>query len=74
MCRYGTQIYTETVSKVDLKQGAPFQLETDSRVVQADAVIVATGDKRCMLWRRLADCLGECPGLYRWMKRSRKKL
>ncbi|GAB4817987.1 hypothetical protein N2152v2_005033 [Parachlorella kessleri] len=41
--RYGTQIYTETVSKVHLKQGAPFQLETDSRVVQADAVIVATG-------------------------------
>jgi thioredoxin reductase (NADPH) len=41
--RYGTRVYTETVSSIDLRSGPPFRLETDSRVVQADAVIVATG-------------------------------
>lgn len=41
--RCGTRIYTETVAKVDLAHGPPFRLETDTRVVEADAVIVATG-------------------------------
>ncbi|PRW59131.1 NADPH-dependent thioredoxin reductase A [Chlorella sorokiniana] len=41
--RYGTRIYTETVDKLELLKGPPFRLETDTRVVEADAVIIATG-------------------------------
>ncbi|KAI3438072.1 hypothetical protein D9Q98_000514 [Chlorella vulgaris] len=40
---YGTTIYTETVSKIDLRHGPPFRIETEERVVDADTVIVATG-------------------------------
>ncbi|KAF5762526.1 putative thioredoxin-disulfide reductase [Helianthus annuus] len=40
--RFGTQIYSETVNKVDFSS-APFKLFTDSKTVVADSVIVATG-------------------------------
>ncbi|MDZ4805500.1 MAG: thioredoxin-disulfide reductase [Candidatus Eisenbacteria bacterium] len=40
--RFGTQILTETVTRVDLSK-RPFTIVTDEREVPADAVIVATG-------------------------------
>ncbi|KAL0733256.1 hypothetical protein Bca4012_009466 [Brassica carinata] len=40
--RFGTKIFTETVTKVDFSS-KPFKLFTDSRTVLADAVIVSTG-------------------------------
>ncbi|XP_071722569.1 thioredoxin reductase 2-like [Rutidosis leptorrhynchoides] len=40
--KFGTQIFTETVNKVDFKT-TPFKVVTDSRIVIADSVIVATG-------------------------------
>ncbi|KAK4261615.1 hypothetical protein QN277_004585 [Acacia crassicarpa] len=40
--RFGTQIFTETVSKVDFSR-RPFKVFTDSRTVEAESVIVATG-------------------------------
>jgi thioredoxin reductase (NADPH) len=40
--KFGTQIFTETVNKVDFT-ATPFKIVTDSRTVIADAVIVATG-------------------------------
>lgn len=40
--RFGTQIFTETVTKVDFSAN-PFKVYTDSKAVTADAVIVATG-------------------------------
>lgn len=40
--RFGTQIYTETVNKVDFSSN-PFKVFTDSKAVLADSVIVATG-------------------------------
>ncbi|KAD3640625.1 hypothetical protein E3N88_29848 [Mikania micrantha] len=40
--RFGTQIFSETVNKVDFSS-APFKIFSDSRTVIADSVIVATG-------------------------------
>ncbi|KAF9587349.1 hypothetical protein IFM89_001339 [Coptis chinensis] len=40
--RFGTQIFTETVNKVDLSK-PPFKVSSDSITVLADSVIVATG-------------------------------
>ncbi|KAK4764881.1 hypothetical protein SAY86_025971 [Trapa natans] len=40
--RFGTEIFTETVTKVDFSVN-PFKIFTDSKSVLADAVIVATG-------------------------------
>ncbi|KAI3956242.1 hypothetical protein MKW92_008364 [Papaver armeniacum] len=40
--RFGTEIYTETVNKVDFSK-TPFKILTDSKTVEADTVIVATG-------------------------------
>ncbi|XP_031269305.1 thioredoxin reductase 1, mitochondrial-like [Pistacia vera] len=40
--RFGTKIFTETVTKVDFKS-FPFKVFTDSKSVLADSVIVATG-------------------------------
>ncbi|XP_011098012.1 thioredoxin reductase NTRB-like [Sesamum indicum] len=40
--RFGTQIFTETVSKVDLS-ASPFKIFSDSKTVLADSVIIATG-------------------------------
>ncbi|OWM66510.1 thioredoxin reductase 1, mitochondrial-like isoform X2 [Punica granatum] len=40
--RFGTEIFTETVTKVDFSS-SPFQVFTDAKTVLADAVIVSTG-------------------------------
>lgn len=40
--RFGTQIFTETVTSVDFSR-KPFRILTDERSVEADAVVVATG-------------------------------
>ncbi|CAK9156278.1 unnamed protein product, partial [Ilex paraguariensis] len=40
--RFGTQIFTETVNKVNFNSN-PFKVFTDSKTVLADSVIVATG-------------------------------
>lgn len=40
--RFGTEIVTETVNKVDFTT-RPFKVFTDSKEVLADSVIVATG-------------------------------
>ncbi|KAL2613175.1 hypothetical protein R1flu_024867 [Riccia fluitans] len=40
--RFGTRIFTETVTKVDLSI-RPFKLWTESKEVEADTVIIATG-------------------------------
>ncbi|XP_018484637.1 thioredoxin reductase 1, mitochondrial isoform X1 [Raphanus sativus] len=40
--RFGAEIFTETVTRVDFSS-KPFKLFTDSRAVVADAVILATG-------------------------------
>ncbi|CAK9176882.1 unnamed protein product [Ilex paraguariensis] len=40
--RFGTQIFTETVNKVNFTS-TPFKISTDSTTVFADSVIVATG-------------------------------
>ena len=40
--RFGTQILTETVNKVDFST-TPFKVFTDSKAVIADSIIVATG-------------------------------
>ncbi|KAK1581036.1 hypothetical protein Q3G72_002436 [Acer saccharum] len=40
--RFGTQIFTETVNKVDFSS-FPFKVFTESRTVSADSVIVSTG-------------------------------
>ena len=40
--RFGTQIFSETVTKVDLSR-RPFKVWTDRKSVEADTVIVATG-------------------------------
>ncbi|KAG6577826.1 Thioredoxin reductase 2, partial [Cucurbita argyrosperma subsp. sororia] len=40
--RFGTQIYSETVTKVDFSS-KPFKVFTDSKTVLADSVVVATG-------------------------------
>ncbi|KAG9135730.1 hypothetical protein Leryth_002471 [Lithospermum erythrorhizon] len=40
--KFGTKILTETVTKLDLSK-RPFKIFTDSSIVSADAVVVATG-------------------------------
>ncbi|XP_028782949.1 thioredoxin reductase NTRB-like [Neltuma alba] len=40
--RFGTEIFTETVSKVDFSR-RPFKVFTDSKTVEAESVVVATG-------------------------------
>eukprot|EP00262_Sarcandra_glabra_P002671 TRINITY_DN1307_c0_g1_i1.p1 TRINITY_DN1307_c0_g1~~TRINITY_DN1307_c0_g1_i1.p1 ORF type:complete len:369 (+),score=29.07 TRINITY_DN1307_c0_g1_i1:439-1545(+) len=40
--RFGTQIFTETVTKVDFS-ASPFKIFSESKTVEADSVIVATG-------------------------------
>ncbi|GFH13981.1 thioredoxin reductase [Haematococcus lacustris] len=40
--RFGTQIYSETVTKVDLSC-RPFKVWTDEKAVTADTVIISTG-------------------------------
>lgn len=40
--RFGTRIFSETVTKVDLSR-RPFKVWTDERAVEAETVIIATG-------------------------------
>ena len=40
--RFGTKIFSETVTKIDLSS-RPFKLETDEKEVVAETVIIATG-------------------------------
>jgi thioredoxin reductase (NADPH) len=41
--RFGARIEIDEVTEVDLKQGSPFRLKTNSKEYQAKAVIVCTG-------------------------------
>lgn len=41
--RFGTQIFSETVNKIDLSK-KPFKIFTDEKEVEAMSVIVATGN------------------------------
>jgi thioredoxin reductase (NADPH) len=67
--RFGTEIFTETVTSVDFSK-RPFTLKTDDREVTADAVIVATGAtaKRLMvpgedkLWQNGISACAVCDG------------
>ena len=52
--KFGTRIFSETVTKVDLSR-RPFRLWTDEKEVEADTVIVATGARA-----RLKPCLYVC--------------
>lgn len=45
--RFGTQIFAETVTKIDLSR-KPFRIFTDEKEVEATTVIVATGEPRCI--------------------------
>lgn len=53
--RFGTQIFTETVNKVDFS-ASPFKVFTDSKEVIADTVIVATGE----LSLEISNCIDNC--------------
>lgn len=46
--RFGTRIFSETVTKVDLSR-RPFMIWTDEKAVEAETVILATG--RCLSCR-----------------------
>lgn len=70
---YGTKIYTETVNSVDLQHGTPFTLLTDTKVVQADALIIATGaaakrlkipgtDEETGFWNKGISACAVCDG------------
>ena len=41
--KFGTEIFSETVTDVDLTHGAPFKVTTSDRVVHGRTVILATG-------------------------------
>lgn len=70
---YGTKIYTETINSVDLQHGTPFTLLTDTKVVQADALIIATGaaakrlkipgaDEETGFWNKGISACAVCDG------------
>ncbi|XP_050227270.1 thioredoxin reductase NTRB-like [Mercurialis annua] len=67
--RFGTQIHTETVNKVDFSS-TPFKIFTDSKTVSADSVIVSTGAvaKRLIFsgsetfWNRGISACAVCDG------------
>lgn len=42
--RFGTKIFSETVNKIDLSR-RPFKVWTSKKAVEADTVIIATGDR-----------------------------
>lgn len=78
MCReqsseYGAKIYTETVNSVDMQHGTPFTLLTDTKVVQADSLIIATGaaakrlkipgtDEETGFWNKGISACAVCDG------------
>ncbi len=67
--RWGTELYTEDVTQVDLQQ-RPFRVQSDDRVVSAHSVIIATGAvaKRLHLpsesqyWNRGISACAVCDG------------
>lgn len=67
--RFGTRIYTETVTEIDLSK-APFTIKTDEKTVKAHTVIIATGaTARRMnvpgedtLWQRGISACAVCDG------------
>jgi thioredoxin reductase (NADPH) len=69
--RFGTQIYTEDITNVDLSS-APFHLESPQRAVEAHAVIIATGAtarrldvpgaREGELWQRGVTACAVCDG------------
>lgn len=77
---YGTKIYTETVTKLELQNGSPFKMWTDSKFITANAVIIATGaaakrlkipgtDEETGFWNKGISACAVCDGsspLFRW--------
>ncbi|KAF8409872.1 hypothetical protein HHK36_002390 [Tetracentron sinense] len=71
--RFGTQVFTETVNKVDFSC-FPFKIFTDTKTVLADSVIVATGavakrlkfpgsgDEKGGFWNRGISACAVCDG------------
>ncbi|KAJ6332699.1 hypothetical protein OIU77_008703 [Salix suchowensis] len=59
--RFGTQIFTETVTKVDFSR-APFEIVTDSKRVVADSVVVATGAGSEKFWNKGISACAVCDG------------
>jgi thioredoxin reductase (NADPH) len=70
---YGTKIYTETVSKLELQGGPPFKMWTDSKFVTSSAVIIATGaaakrlkipgsDEETGFWNKGISACAVCDG------------
>ncbi|XP_019446915.1 PREDICTED: thioredoxin reductase NTRB-like [Lupinus angustifolius] len=67
--RFGTNVITETVSKVEFSK-RPFRVFTDSRIVEAESVIVATGavakrlrfDGSDGFWNRGISACAVCDG------------
>uniref|UniRef100_A0A383WIT2 Thioredoxin reductase n=1 Tax=Tetradesmus obliquus TaxID=3088 RepID=A0A383WIT2_TETOB len=70
---YGTKIYTETVTKLDLLGGSPFKMWTDSKAITANAVIIATGaaakrlkipgtDEETGFWNKGISACAVCDG------------
>ncbi|KAI3960574.1 hypothetical protein MKX01_003748 [Papaver californicum] len=55
--RFGTEIFTETVNKVDFSK-TPFKIFSDSKTVEADTVIVTTG----AYWNRGISASAVCDG------------
>lgn len=57
--RFGTRIYSETVTKVDLSR-RPFLVWTDAKAVEAETVILATGEHNASpsCTARAASCTG----------------
>ena len=46
--RFGTRIYSETVTKIDLSR-RPFMIWTEDKAVEAETVIIATGSHPTLL-------------------------
>jgi thioredoxin reductase (NADPH) len=81
---YGASIYTETVNTMDLANGPPFKLYTDTKHVTADTVIIATGaaakklkipgtDEEAGYWNKGISACAVCDGsspLFRWVALS----
>lgn len=80
---YGTKIFTETVTKLDLLGGSPFKMWTDSKAITANAVIIATGaaakrlkipgtDEETGFWNKGISACAVCDGsspLFRYVTR-----
>ena len=53
--RFGTRIYSETVTKVDLSR-RPFKVWTDEKAVEAETVIIATGGQPNIIGPETSAC------------------